>query len=701
VIGRGGLHPLLDPGSQTAAAGAPSSAKQARTRHGWPIAGYLIGVALASSIPIAIVAALLSYSLVATSAQQKRSEFAERLRLFRAGLELRMSNVVEDLQVLARAPSLQNEDFATLRPYATQVVDVIGSDGLVVVDRSGQQVFATRQPPGAALPRRSNLETQDRVFATGSPQISDLIHAVADGRPIISVEVPVRVAGEIKYVLAVGLSPKYLAEVMKQYVPEGMVGSIIDRSGILISRVPLLDGADLVGQPTIPAVRERIGSPSGSWIETISRTGIPYYSSFLRSDQTGWTVNMALPREAIDGAVRQTTLWFSLMVVATLLLGLLLARLAGNQIRAAVLTLEGQVRRLGERQSGVEESTSVAEINRMQRVLTRVSRDIRDAEQAVERERALLRATVEAMPVGVLLVTPEGAVSVVNSKMLSLWDVKNLHSLNEDTVVTRFHLDGTPYPMREWPITQALQSGKTTEGEEAIHVIDGVRRNVAINAVPVYDEAGRLAAAVSTVYDITELREALRRQQVLLDEVNHRVKNTLATVHSIARLSAASASSLKDYLTGFEQRLHALSAAYNLLTQNNWEGADLKEIVERTLAPYATNGRLSISGPAAMLSAKHSLGLAAAVQELSTNAAKYGALSVPDGKVAISWSLNEAGAIAFEWRESDGPSVSPPSRRGFGSKLIQDVLAGDSGWKVKVEYRPEGVHCSLTFDAGQ
>jgi two-component sensor histidine kinase len=690
---------LLDSTSETVAADVPISGKPAPARHSWPIAAYLIGVALASSIPIAIVAALLSYSLVAASAEQKRAEVGERLRLFRTGLELRMANVVEDLQVLALSPALQREDFAAFRPHALEALNVLGADGMVIVDRSGQQIFASRRPADASLPRRNNLETQDRVFATGQPQISNLINAAADGRPLISAEVPVRVDGEIKYVLAAGLSAQYLSEVMQQYVPSGMIGSIIDRNGILIGRVPVVEGTDLVGQPTIPPIRERIGSPAGYWIETISRAGQPYYSSFLRSDQTGWTVNLALPREAIDGPVRRTTLWFVMLVGATVLLGLLLARLAGNQIRAAVFVLEAQVRRLGERQPASEDNTSVAEINRMQRVLTRVGKDIRDAEQAVEHERALLRATVEAMPVGVLLVTPEGTVSVVNSKMFSVWDVKELHSLNEETDFSRFHLDGTPYPMRDWPVTQALRSGKTTEGQEAIHIVDGVRRTVAINAVPVHDQAGRMIGAVSTVYDITELREAVRRQQVLLDEVNHRVKNTLATVHSIARLSAASAGSVKQYLASFEQRLHALSAAYNLLTQNNWDGADLRDIVERTLAPYATDGRLSIEGRAAMLSPKHSLALAAAVQELSTNAAKYGALSIPAGRVAISWTCNGMGTISLDWRELEGPPVEEPARKGFGSKLIQEVLAADSGWKVKLEYLPAGVHCTLIFEA--
>ena len=93
------------------------------------------------------------------------------------------------------------------------------------------------------------------------------------------------------------------------------------------------------------------------------------------------------------------------------------------------------------------------------------------------------------------------------------------------------------------------------------------------------------------------------------------------------------------------------------------------------------------------------LALAAAIQELTTNAAKYGALSIPTGKIAISWAVDERDLITLDWRELDGPAVKKPERRGFGTKLIQDVLAADSGWKVKVEYLPTGVHCTLTFDA--
>jgi two-component sensor histidine kinase len=186
-------------------------------------------------------------------------------------------------------------------------------------------------------------------------------------------------------------------------------------------------------------------------------------------------------------------------------------------------------------------------------------------------------------------------------------------------------------------------------------------------------------------------------QQILLDEVNHRVKNTLATVQSIARLSMPSAGDVKGYVEAFERRLIALSAAYNLLTENDWRGADIKAIVERTLAPFAGDSRIAMRGPAIDMSAKLTLALAAAVQELSTNAAKYGSLSVPNGTLEVAWRREADGDIALDWIERGGPPVVKPGRRGFGSRLIQDILAADSGWRVTVDYAPEGLTCRMVI----
>jgi PAS domain S-box-containing protein len=306
-----------------------------------------------------------------------------------------------------------------------------------------------------------------------------------------------------------------------------------------------------------------------------------------------------------------------------------------------------------------------------------------------------LRATVETIPIGVLLVTANGRISLVNRKMLSLCGVDELRSLEDRALLSYFRPDGTRYGLAELPVVRALDDGETIEGEEVLHKVAGLTRHEMINAAPVRDGTGAVIAAVAASYDVTDVRTGMKRQQILLDEINHRVKNTLATVQSIARVSLSSATTMEDYAEAFERRLIALSGAYNLLTENNWEGADLRAIVERTLAPFARGGRTNLSGPALTLTSKLTLAMSAAVQELSTNAAKYGALSVEQGRLDVSWSRQDDGRIAFSWIERDGPPVRKPTRRGFGTRLIQDILALDSGWSVTLDYAPEGLRCTM------
>jgi PAS domain S-box-containing protein len=669
-------------------------------KRGWSIAAYLVVLALASTVPIAIVAGVLGYRLLSASSERTRLDLDERLALLRGAVELRIDNVVEDLEVLGRSPALQDGNLAEFRRHAVQTVDLIGGSGLVLVDRAGQEIMSTRLPPGAPLPRRRDMETQNRVFATGKPQVSDLLLAEAERRTIISIEVPVRISGELRYVLSIGLSPEYLSELMDRIVPQDMIGSIADRKGILIARRPLIGGEDLIGKPVIPEVRAHIGEPSASWIATVSRSGVPNYSSLLRSEQTGWSVNLALPRAVVDEPLRQALMLYGGLAVIAFLLSWIFARLVAACMLRALTGLEQHVEQLGRGRPIEPAPSPVAEVNRMEEVLRRVSHDIAAAKDAVERERSLLRATVEAMPIGVLLVTPDGAVSLVNRKMLALWGFEALRSLDDLKVLARFHPDGTPYPATDWPIIRALKGGRVSEDEEIVHQTADGRRCIMVNAAPIRDAEGRIIAAVAASYDVTEIRSAMTRQQLLLDEINHRVKNTLATVQSVARLTLSSSDTLQDYANAFERRLLALSAAYNLLTENNWEGAELKAIVDRTLAPFAGAGRTSVSGPVVMLSAKYTLALAAAIQELSTNAAKYGALSTRAGSVDVAWSQQNDGRVLFRWVEQDGPAVATPSRRGFGTKLIQDILANETGWTATLDYLPTGLRCTMIIDPG-
>ena len=157
-------------------------------------------------------------------------------------------------------------------------------------------------------------------------------------------------------------------------------------------------------------------------------------------------------------------------------------------------------------------------------------------------------------------------------------------------------------------------------------------------------------------------------------------------------LTRSGASTVEDYVDGFQRRIMALSRAYNLLTDNNWQGADLRDIVSGTVEPYGQPNQISIDGPSVHLAPMQTLALAAALQELSTNAAKYGSLSVENGRLDVCWTYAER-KLDLRWTESAGPAVSPPARRGFGSRLIEEVLARETGWTSELRYQPDGMRC--------
>ena len=177
------------------------------------------------------------------------------------------------------------------------------------------------------------------------------------------------------------------------------------------------------------------------------------------------------------------------------------------------------------------------------------------------------------------------------------------------------------------------------------------------------------------------------------------MKNTLTTVQSIASQSLRNAVTAADAKEAIEGRLFALSRAHDVLTREKWEGADLSEIVEQAVAPYSSRGedRLHLKGPTVRLPPHTALSLAMVLQELATNAVKHGALSNTTGEIRIAWEVSRAEPphLRLRWQESGGPSVQAPSRKGFGSRLIERSLAGDLGGNVRLTFAPAGLVCTI------
>lgn len=226
---------------------------------------------------------------------------------------------------------------------------------------------------------------------------------------------------------------------------------------------------------------------------------------------------------------------------------------------------------------------------------------------------------------------------------------------------------------------------------------DGVERWLNVNGRAFFGD-GKANRFVGAVVDVTERKRGELHLRLLVNELNHRVKNSLATIQAIAAQSFNGQHTLQEAREAFSSRVVALAQAHDLLTRENWEGAELHEIASRLVDLHGGAARFELSGPAIRLSPKTALSLSMALHELATNAMKYGALSTPEGRVRIAWDLASAPGAArldLTWTETGGPPVTPPATRGFGSRLIERGLAAELSGSAAIDYRPTGVVCRI------
>lgn len=216
---------------------------------------------------------------------------------------------------------------------------------------------------------------------------------------------------------------------------------------------------------------------------------------------------------------------------------------------------------------------------------------------------------------------------------------------------------------------------------------------------PIRDDAGRVAGFLNTVIETTAKVRAEQRSRLINNELAHRIQNTLTIVNCIADQTFRNAASIADARNTFIHRIRALGSAHELLTKSDSNVASISDVVENSLAPHqGALGEICAQGPPLNLPARQALTLAMCIHELATNALKYGALSQAGGDVTIRWQIDTRGGEQFfrlTWVESNGPGVVEPERRGFGSLLIEHVLADDFQGKVDLQYLPQGLRCEL------
>jgi PAS domain S-box-containing protein len=326
-----------------------------------------------------------------------------------------------------------------------------------------------------------------------------------------------------------------------------------------------------------------------------------------------------------------------------------------------------------------------------------------EARMALEAAEARYRAVFDQAAMGVARVGLDGAFLEVNDRLCSILGYAREELLNRDfrSITHLEDRDGDEVRMR------ALIAGETDvlQAEKRYVRKSGGAVWARLTAAMVRKSNGEPDYLVSIVEDVS-VRKAAEEEQaryrdqlrLLVNELNHRVKNTLTTVQSMAaqtlRLERDPAAAYEK----FEARLLGLSQAHDLLTRERWHGADLGDVAERALRAFAADrpDRVRASGPRIRLRPGAALTLALVLHELATNAVKYGALSNDTGRVEVAWTLPDGeDRMVLTWTESGGPPVVPPTRRGFGSRLIERSLRNELGGSAAITYAPEGFRCTL------
>jgi PAS domain S-box-containing protein len=654
--------------------------------------------------PLLLFGAYAGLSIAAAQVRQVRENLTIEAGTLSANVDREIIGEIERLQALAASLSLRQGDFAEFQRQAEASLGFPQSGNIVLIDSNMRQLVNTRVPFGHPLPNAVIPKPIARSLATGKPQVTDLFMVPIVDQLLVGIIVPVRIDGESRYVVGRTPDQHALARLIAtNELPTGWHSVISDGAHRIISRSEP-DGS-FIGEELPPPQWRHTGA--GGVFEFIDSDGRPSLEARTRSELTGWETAVWAPKALLETPVR--ALWVALSLLALLAtaavvalalwLGRIISSSVGHVARAIVLG-EGAPMRLDE--------TPVAEVNTLMAELRAAAvrrhaaeQDLQASKDQLQVSKDRLQLAFDATKLGWWQYDPLRGVGTGDARFKEIFDLTGNEILVED-LLKRVHPDDTE---RFWANRQAtlnpVDPTPYVHHEFRVRRQDGTVRWVEANALAYFEGAGSERRAVSlggTVQDVTERKEREEKEHLLMREVNHRAKNMLSVVDSIAHQTAAR--NPEDFVERFSERIQALSANQDLLVRNEWKGVDIADLVRAQLAPFADliGSRIALHGPKLCLKAASAQAVGLALHELATNAGKYGALSTDTGHVNISW-RTDGDTFTMRWTERNGPPVSSPKRRGFGTIVMEAMTERSVDGAVGLDYAPPGVTWHLTCPA--
>jgi len=648
---------------------------------------------------LAIVVPVLLYSafVLQRYTQSERASNERRAlgiaRALSADIDREITAIITTLETLATATALSIRDFETFHEQAKEALKSRPWN-VVLIDTNRQQLVNTRLPWGAPLPVSTATEPDlaSMTRRSARPHVSGLFVGTVAQQPIFAVSVPVRVGETIPYVLVMSLEPERLVDILAEAsLPAGWLAAVSDSRNINMARTRL--AKEFLGRPVPDESLRQYGTRSEGVIETTDLEGQRSLHAFRFSGLTGWRVAAWAPFEVVEGPLWRAWTQFLWSGATLLSLSLLLALGVGRLMAQPIAELARAGSALGQGRPVAPISSTLREADELSVILSDAAREL----SARIGAQAHLAAIVSSSPSAIVSLSPDGVIRTWNAAATGLFGYEPNEVIGKS--VRMFYVENAQVDFEK--LNASVRGGSTVYADVQRRHKDGRLIDVSISVAPMHDEAGRLVGISAIVRDIGARKARERHIDFLMRELAHRSKNLLAVVQAIAGQTARHSPSLQEFQVRFSQRVHALGRSQDLLVTRDWKSANLAELVRSQLEPFtdAANARVDMRGPELELRPDLVHSITLAVHELATNAAKYGALSVPEGRVAITWELNGAPTgerhFRMSWHETNGPPVSPPARKGFGHVVISDIVASSLRGEVTLEYAPEGLRWTL------
>jgi PAS domain S-box-containing protein len=663
-------------------------------RKGHTAAFHLIAFALVVAVPLLLLVGALLYRSVTLEREQLEQRIGQVLQALIADLDRDMERRIAVLETLSTSTLLLAEDWPAFYAQAKQG---LGSRAyLVLAAADGRQIINTYVPYGEAPKMTGDPATLQKMKEDPRPVISDLFTSLVVRTPVYNISIPVMRGNELRYVMSLGLLPEDLRALLRgQSLPQDWTAAIWDGNGITMARTR--DQQRLLGT-AVPKHLARLQPEKV--VRTTNIDGEEALIAVGRGHWSNWTIDVSFPAALVDRQLRDSLLFWGATILLVGALAIGLAFLFGRTLTRPLAAATAAAGALGRGEPFAIRDSPIREINAVNDALRRARVDIDEGSAALRDSEERLRTAAEAAQFGAHEYDVAHDRTMRSPQFLKILGADDAEATATfEAGIDFVHPDDREATRRRKQ--SILQGGEDRyQLEYRIRRRDGQVRWVMDRGQVNRDKSGAAQRVIGVVLDITDIKEAEQRQRLLFDELNHRVKNTLAIVQALALQTMQTKPQPDEFADAFSHRLGSLARAHSLLTEDSWRGASLQDIVTTALSAFIDEGRsIEIGGDAVTVPAGATVTLSLMLHELATNAAKYGALSVAGGRLAVRWTAVEARSgimVDLRWQEDGGPPTSPPTRRSFGSRLLASS-AKQLGGELELDYAAPGLRCSLRF----